>query len=217
MEQRPPTIAVDSFHRGISEENVRTISQNLTRTSSPSGHNTPEGPFAHASSIPGAAADQLLSGKLTTPSVESFGSSTLHPPPSWNLAAAERRGSKDLGSSLRHEYIPYLESRAPSRGSLHAAYEAQPLNSQNISEKYAITPEFGLLLFPNQQEDDDALHQPDESDAKEARSWNVFTKRGLVELGGLVLFVGGILVLFIGYPILWVFFFTMMVNILTAI
>ncbi|KAI5852427.1 beta-glucan synthesis-associated protein-domain-containing protein [Morchella snyderi] len=74
------------------------------------------------------------------------------------------------------------------------------LNSQTISEKYNITPSAGLLLFPMDKEDDDALHDPAELD--DLRECDVFTRRGLVNVGGLGLIVLGILVLFIGYPVL---------------
>lgn len=79
------------------------------------------------------------------------------------------------------------------------------LNSQTISEKYNITPSAGLLLFPIDKEDDDALHDPAEQD--DFRECDIFTKRGLVNVGGLGLIVLGVLVLFIGYPVLYVTFF----------
>lgn len=75
------------------------------------------------------------------------------------------------------------------------------LNSQTISEKYNITPSATLMLFPIDKEDDDALHDPTTQD--DLRECDVFTKRGLVNVGGLAFIVLGILVLFIGYPVLY--------------
>ena len=63
-------------------------------------------------------------------------------------------------------------------------------------------PSAGLLLFPEDVEKDDWLHNPDPNE-KEPRECNIFTKRGAVNIGGLVLVTTGLLVLFIGYPILY--------------
>ena len=63
-------------------------------------------------------------------------------------------------------------------------------------------PSAGLLLFPEDVEKDDWLHNPDPNE-KEPRECNVFTKRGAVNVGGLAFVTLGLLVLFIGYPILY--------------
>lgn len=76
------------------------------------------------------------------------------------------------------------------------------LNTQTVSEKYNITPSAGLLLFPEDVEKDDYLHNPDPGG--EPRDCNVFTRRGLVNVGGLGLITLGLLCLFIGYPVLYV-------------
>jgi hypothetical protein len=73
-----------------------------------------------------------------------------------------------------------------------------------VSEKYNILPSAGLLLFPEDVEKDDYLHNPDPNE-KEKRDCNVFTRRGFVNVGGLVLLSVGLLLLFIGYPVLYVF------------
>ena len=72
-----------------------------------------------------------------------------------------------------------------------------------MSEKYNILPSAGLLLFPEDVEKDDWLHNPD-PDEKEKRECNIFTKRGFANVGGLAIVTIGLLVLFIGYPILYV-------------
>jgi hypothetical protein len=93
---------------------------------------------------------------------------------------------------------PFDDSRAPSR-----AGSEEDLNTQTVSEKFNILPSAGLLLFPEDVEKDDYLHNPDPNE-KEKRDCNIFTRRGMVNVGGLGLLALGILVLFIGYPILYV-------------
>ena len=77
------------------------------------------------------------------------------------------------------------------------------MNTQTVSEKYNILPSAGLLLFPEDVEKDDYLHNPDPNE-KEARDCDIFTKRGLVNLGGLGVLTIGLLTLFIAYPVLYV-------------
>lgn len=93
---------------------------------------------------------------------------------------------------------PFDDSRAPSR-----AGSEEDLNTQTVSEKFNILPSAGLLLFPEDVEKDDYLHNPD-PDEKEKRDCDVWNRRGLVNLGGLGLLTLGLLVLFIGYPVLYV-------------
>jgi hypothetical protein len=81
----------------------------------------------------------------------------------------------------------------------------EPLNMQTIAEKYNITPSPGLLLYPNDREDDDVFHDP-ATGMENDRECDIWTKRGMLNIGGLVFIATGILVLFIGYPILCVLF-----------
>ncbi|RPA97121.1 beta-glucan synthesis-associated [Choiromyces venosus 120613-1] len=101
------------------------------------------------------------------------------------------------GSAFGPFVSPFDESRGSSRVGSPDPMDA--LNSQTISDKYNIIPSDGLLLFPVDKEDDDALHDPTEQDPNECDIW---TKRGLVNVGGLAFIVLGLLCLFIGYPIL---------------
>ena len=78
------------------------------------------------------------------------------------------------------------------------------MNTQTVSEKYNILPSAGLLLFPEDVEKDDWLHNPDPNE-KEHRECDIFTKRGLVNVGGLAFLTLGVLILFIGYPVLYVY------------
>jgi hypothetical protein len=80
----------------------------------------------------------------------------------------------------------------------------EPLSMQTITEKYNITPSDGLLLYPTDKEADDALHDPATGMEKD-RDCDIFTKRGLLNVGSLAFLTTGLLVLFIAYPILQVF------------
>jgi hypothetical protein len=93
---------------------------------------------------------------------------------------------------------PFDDSRAPSR-----AGSEEDLNTQTVSEKFNILPGSGLLLFPEDVEKDDWLHNPDPNE-KDKRDCDVFTKRGALNLGALLVLTLGLLVLFIGYPVLYV-------------
>lgn len=93
---------------------------------------------------------------------------------------------------------PFDDSRAPSR----AGSDDEGVNTQTVSEKYNILPSAGLLLFPEDVEKDDYLHTPDPNDKDRMKCTDLFSKRGLVNVGGLALITLGVLTLFIGYPIL---------------
>lgn len=78
------------------------------------------------------------------------------------------------------------------------------MNTQTVSEKFNISPLNainGLLIYPEDIEKDDWLHNPDSSDSDfdNCRFWN---SRGVINCAGLMLIVIGILALFIGYPIM---------------
>lgn len=92
---------------------------------------------------------------------------------------------------------PFEDSRAPSR----AGSDDDNINTQTVSEKYTITPTPGLLLFPEDIEQDDSLHNPGPDDEKN-RECDIFNRRGFMNIGGLAVLTLGLLILFIGYPIL---------------
>ncbi|EMC95086.1 glycoside hydrolase family 16 protein [Baudoinia panamericana UAMH 10762] len=110
---------------------------------------------------------------------------------SWS---SESAGSRDS----RYGANPFDDSRAPSR----AGSDEEGVNTQTVSEKYNILPSAGLLLFPEDVEKDDYLHNPDPNERDKMNCADLFSKRGLINVGGLALITLGILVLFIGYPIL---------------
>lgn len=93
---------------------------------------------------------------------------------------------------------PFDDSRSPSR----AGSEEDGLNTQTVSEKYNILPSAGLLLFPEDVEKDDYLHNPDPNDNDRDTCGDMLSKRGMANLGGLTFIILGIFFLFIGYPVL---------------
>jgi hypothetical protein len=122
-------------------------------------------------------------------------------------AVSSRRSSWDSESVVSRDsrFGPFaspfddpLGSRAPSR-----AGSEEDMNTQTVSEKFNIDPTAGLLLFPEDVEKDDWLHNPDPNE-KEKRDCDIWTKRGAMNVGALVVLSLGILFLFIGFPILYV-------------
>lgn len=114
---------------------------------------------------------------------------------------SSRRSSFDSQSSrdsrIGGPFIsPFDDSRAPSR-----AGSDDDLNTQTVSEKFNITPSAGLLLFPEDVEKDDYLHNPDPAEDNK-RDCDIFNKRGLMNVGALVVLTIGLLLLFILYPVL---------------
>ena len=116
---------------------------------------------------------------------------------SWSSESAGSRDSRYGGPFVS----PFDDSRAPSR----AGSDDDGVNTQTVSEKYNILPSAGLLLFPEDVEKDDYLHNPDPNE-KEGRITcaDLMSPRGLMNIGGLAMITLGITFLFIGYPILCV-------------
>jgi hypothetical protein len=93
---------------------------------------------------------------------------------------------------------PFDDSRPCSRAD---SSDDELVNTQTVSEKYAILPSEGLLLYPEDIEKDDWLHNPD-ADDPDGEPCTIFTKRAMTNIGGLVLITLGILILFVGLPIM---------------
>ncbi|KAF2830058.1 beta-glucan synthesis-associated [Ophiobolus disseminans] len=109
---------------------------------------------------------------------------------------SSRRTSWSSDTSRGPFASPFDDSRAPSR-----AGSEEDLNTQTVSEKFNILPSAGLLLFPEDVEKDDYMHNPDPND-KDQRDCDIFTKRGFVNVGGLAFLAAGLLVLFVVFPVL---------------
>ncbi|KAJ4356096.1 beta-glucan synthesis-associated protein [Didymosphaeria variabile] len=186
--QRPTTARQNS---------ARSLTQSIRPGTAPSpaspGLRSPSVPSLYKNDAVAASAEHLLPPKKSR--TRAFRDESPAP-------AVSRRSSWDSDSvtSRDSRYGPFAspfdDSRAPSR-----AGSEEDLNTQTVSEKFNITPSAGLLLFPEDVEKDDWLHNPDPNEKNE-RDCDVFTKRGLVNVGALVILTVGLLVLFIGYPIL---------------
>ncbi|KAL4779226.1 beta-1,6 glucan synthetase [Aspergillus varians] len=112
-----------------------------------------------------------------------------------NLSIVSSRRTSWSSEAGSYDTRGYSQSRLPSRGE----GDDSDVNTQTVTEKYNIMPTAGLLLFPEDVEKDDYLHNPDPSDRE--RECDIWNKRGVINVGGLVLLTLGFLVLFIGYPI----------------
>lgn len=167
----------------------------------PSGPNAPY----HASTVADSAEHLLPPARSRAHRFRDEESPSRSPVPSTPSSrrtswASDNGGREDRAGPFAS---PFDDSRAPSR----AGSDDDHVNTQTVSEKYNITPSAGLLLFPEDVEKDDWLHNPDPHE-KEKRECDIFTKRGLVNVGGLAFITLGVLVLFIGYPVLWVSLFS---------
>jgi hypothetical protein len=111
-----------------------------------------------------------------------------------------RSSASSVSRESRFQMDPFGDSRAPSSRSGSDEYD---VNTQTVSEKFNIMPTDGLLLFPEDVEKDDYLHNPDPADRD--RECDIWNRRGLLNIGGLAVLTLGLLVLFIGYPIMYVF------------
>ncbi|EEH42350.2 uncharacterized protein PADG_07170 [Paracoccidioides brasiliensis Pb18] len=78
------------------------------------------------------------------------------------------------------------------------------INTQTVVEKYAIMPDYdNLLVYPEDVEKDDYLHNPDPSDSD--RDCEVCSRRGILNIAGLIIVLLGAMTLFIIYPLLTFF------------
>ncbi|KAJ6125685.1 hypothetical protein N7523_003305 [Penicillium sp. IBT 18751x] len=118
-------------------------------------------------------------------------------PDRWSNA---RSSVSSVSRDSRFRMDPFEDSRAPSSRSGSDEYD---VNTQTVSEKFNIMPTDGLLLFPEDVEKDDYLHNPDPADREgDCDIWN---RRGMMNVGGLIVLTLGLLALFIGYPVItWV-------------
>ncbi|KAF9893764.1 hypothetical protein FE257_009934 [Aspergillus nanangensis] len=121
------------------------------------------------------------------------------PAPNMSMISSRRTSwSSEAPSYDRRSYgYTHMEdSQAPSC----VESEENDVNTQTVTEKFNIMPTSGLLLFPEDVEKDDYMHNPDATDRdKKCDIWN---RRGLINVGGLIFLTLGFLTLFIGYPII---------------
>ncbi|EIW86864.1 glycoside hydrolase family 16 protein [Coniophora puteana RWD-64-598 SS2] len=104
---------------------------------------------------------------------------------------------------------PSLRSM-PSNSSLndspYVTSARQSYQSASVTDKFSLAVDptsWGTDVSPNQPEPDDYLHNPDpRRDRKNDRGGNIFTYRGLTNLGCLLFLVVVLLTLFAGYPLI---------------
>jgi beta-glucan synthesis-associated protein KRE6 len=115
---------------------------------------------------------------------------------------SSRRSSWDSERSRDSRGLDNPFRDSSSRPGSRADSDDDNVNTQTVSEKYNILPSAGLLLFPEDVEKDDYLHNPDPNGKDDERECDIFTRRGFVNIGGLALITLGILTLFVGFPVL---------------
>lgn len=138
----------------------------------------------------------LASGYSPTESTDFL----LPPRPSrlrYNASFTDGASSIDLSATSSHRTS--MSSNDSSDSDIVDAHN--DVNTQTVSEKYNITPSDGLLLYPHDVEKDDAIHDPDSRDME--RDCSFCNRRGMLNVGGLAILVLGLLMLFIGYPVLY--------------
>lgn len=114
-----------------------------------------------------------------------------------NQSSRRSSWSSEGGESRIYASNPFADSRAPSR-----AGSDEDVNTQTVMEKFAITPNNDLLIYPEDVEKDDYLHNPAPEDKD--RDCNICTRRGAINVGGLIFVTLGTLALFVAYPIMYV-------------
>lgn len=200
----PPHIRLNSAQNDlITNDNGRPTPSASSRSLIPQMGQV-QSPPAHNPNNPYAARVRESQERLLPPSrSQSFKlreSENRSPAPS-GFSSRRTSWSSERSRDSRNYDNPFSDSRGPSRADSQADSDDENVNTQTVSEKYNILPSAGLLLFPEDVEKDDYLHNPDPS-GKEPRDCEIFTKRGIVNVGGLLLITIGIMTLFIGYPVL---------------
>lgn len=198
----PPHIRLNGGQRSVQNDNA---SRPLVPQSNIPGAGNPRVQNIYTSEQIQASTERLLPpGGAPAIGPRGVPSPSRSRSPYRNSYNSSRRSSWDSERSRdsRGPENPFRDS-SQSRPGSRAESDDNDVNTQTVSEKYNILPSAGLLLFPEDVEKDDYLHNPDPGG--EQRDCDIFTRRGFVNVGGLALITIGILVLFIGYPVLYVF------------
>lgn len=176
---------------------ARSLTQPIRPGTAPSpGLRSGTVPAIYSNADIAASAELLLPPKKLKISRQYRDESPIQSPS--GMSSRRSSWSSDFTRDSRGPFAsPFDDSRAPSR-----AGSEEDLNTQTVSEKFNILPSAGLLLFPEDVEKDDYLHNPDPNE-KDKRDCDIFTRRGLVNVGGLAFMALGLLALFVGYPVLY--------------
>jgi beta-glucanase (GH16 family) len=153
--------------------------------------------FAQPSAPPSTT--NLLPSKRTSAgsleSLQSNNSGAVHA----NFARGPSRGPsvRSSRSGLTSNESPYSNLGHGNRA---------PSVIPSISDKFSLSPDpavWGADISPNHPEPDDVLHNPDpRRDKSTDHGGNIFTARGLMNLGCLLILGVGIITLFAGYPLI---------------
>ena len=177
-------------------------SRTFPRPLTPQGPDAPTPIGAQGISPYGASAAPESSEFLLPPRLrptQGAGVSDSDTPRSPDRWSAGRSSISSISRESTFPLDPFQDSRAPSQHS-HSGSEEHDVNTQTVSEKFNIMPTDGLLLFPEDVEKDDYMHNPDPMDKD--RDCDIWNRRGVMNLGGLLVLTIGLLVLFIGYPLM---------------
>lgn len=182
---------------------------NITRTRDSSNQQ----PSARRSLIPSGRSSRQSSGGSTSDDLRRIGSSEhLLPPkpqtkqkryrdvPSRSPSPASSVASSRR-SSFESGYGPFADPFDSGSSRSHS-FDDGDLNTQTVAQKFNITPSEGLILYPHDVEKDDYLHNPQPGE-KETRECGLFTRRGVINLGGLAFITIGVSILFIIWPVLY--------------
>ncbi|EIM92127.1 beta-glucan synthesis-associated [Stereum hirsutum FP-91666 SS1] len=127
-------------------------------------------------------------------------------PSTTNLLAPNARGpgvQAALAQGSRN--ATPMSSTTSLNDSPYPAGQAGGMSHSSMTDKFSLSPDpasWGADLSPNNREPDDYLHNPDpRRDRKNDQGGNVFTARGIANLGCLALIALGIFALFAGYPV----------------
>jgi hypothetical protein len=205
--RRPPQIIINSYNEGNIPRSTReevspstaespASSRRLLPQFSPRDQYMPA-PIANpGNNIPEVSQS---SERVLTPTTARGTRLPLGYTPEVPSPLSSRRSSLDsTGSGDRLDApvtSPFDDLRTPLSDNGH-------INTQTAAQKYNIMPSPDLILFPEDVEEDDYLHNPDPNEKD--RRCDIWSRRGWINVGGLVFITLGVLVLFIAYPVMYV-------------
>nr|AAQ72769.1 beta-1,6-glucan synthetase [Pneumocystis carinii] len=110
----------------------------------------------------------------------------------------KRKSYMNYTQELNNDY--YEAERNEYKESKFEKADKISLNAQNGEIKRDIISNLDIMWNPNIVEPDDYLHNPATKERK--KDYHIFTKRGILNMGSLVILTFGIISFFMGYPIL---------------
>ncbi|RMZ90701.1 hypothetical protein DV736_g2075, partial [Chaetothyriales sp. CBS 134916] len=199
----PPHIRLNSGQEDLVTADINNVSRSFAPQSPGPrpGTSSPEQQNVYDQGRVLESSDQLLQPSRSRP--YSSRSHSHSPIASSRRASPHSSRRSSFDSDRSHDSRAFdnpFRDASMSRPGSRAGSDDNDVNTQTVSEKYNILPSAGLLLFPEDVEKDDYLHNPDPGG--EPRDCDVFNRRGIVNLGGLGLLTIGILVLFVAYPVI---------------